>query len=214
MAAANDPQAWFVKYQDMDRSDGKDVITPGGFERLCEELGYDMEAVEPMVLLWKLNAVELGTVELGGWVSGLQEMGVTDVDGLRDAVGATVASFDSKPALFKAFYRRVYDYLLVGKQRMVSAEYVVAVLPVVARKTWVMEKFVAFLEARGDRVKAINRDQWQSLLELSRSLQPDLANYSKDDAWPSLLDDFVDWLGECAATPAPAAAAAAAAAVA
>ncbi|KAJ2709751.1 DCN1-like protein 5 [Coemansia spiralis] len=212
MPAANDPQAWFVKYQDLDRSDGKDLIAPDGFERLCEELGYDMEAIEPMVLLWKLNAAELGTVELGGWVSGLREMDVADVDGLRNAVAAVVASFDSDPAQFKAFYRKVYDYLLVGKQRMVSAEYVAAVLPVVARKTWVMEKFVAFLDARSDRVKAINRDQWQSLLELSRALKADLSNYNKDDAWPALLDDFVDWLGQGTRTPAPASAPAAAAA--
>ncbi|KAJ2159613.1 DCN1-like protein 5 [Coemansia sp. RSA 552] len=190
-----DPESWFATYQDLDRSDGKSVIMPDGFERLCQALGFDMEGIEPMVLLWKLNGSELGTVEYSEWEAGIRDMGVRTDDALKAAIGKTLLQLSTDPAVFRAFYRRVFGYLQVGLQRYISSEYVMAVLPVLAPDNWVFQKFVEFLQAN-DRVKAVNRDQWQSLLELSRSLDQDLSNYSKDDAWPTLFDDFVDWMAK------------------
>ncbi|KAJ2127914.1 DCN1-like protein 5, partial [Coemansia sp. RSA 788] len=69
----------------------------------------------------------------------------------------------------------------------------VAVLPVVTGNSWVFEKFVKYLQANSDSIKVISRDQWQSLLELSKALSPDLSNYSNEDAWPAMFDGFVDW---------------------
>ncbi|KAJ2816971.1 DCN1-like protein 5, partial [Coemansia erecta] len=71
---------------------------------------------------------------------------------------------------------------------------VVAVLPVITGNNWVFVQFVKYLEAKSDSIKAISRDQWQSLLELSKSLNTDLANYSQDDAWPAMFDKFVVWM--------------------
>ncbi|PIA18944.1 defective in cullin neddylation 1 [Coemansia reversa NRRL 1564] len=177
----------------MDRDDGKNMIAPEGFEKLCEKLGYNMEDIKPMILLWKLNGVELGTIEYTGWDTGLREMKAKNEDELQKAINDTLKGFDKDPAQFKAFYRRLFDYLLVEKQKFVSSEYATAMLSLVTDKGWVFAKFVEFLEANKDDVKVINRDQWQSLLEMSRVIKPDLSNYSKDDAWPGLFDRFVDW---------------------
>ncbi|KAJ2083631.1 DCN1-like protein 5 [Coemansia sp. RSA 988] len=194
MAKGDDIQSWFLQYQDMDRDDGKNIIAPEGFEKLCDKLGYSMEDINPMVLLWKLNGLELGTIEYTGWESGLREMKVKNEDELRQAIDDTLKRFDKDPVHFKAFYRRLFDYLRVGKQKFISSEYATAMLSLVADKGWAFPKFVEFLEANKDNVEIINRDQWQSLLELSKVIKPDLSNYSKEDAWPGLFDRFVDWI--------------------
>ncbi|KAJ2849212.1 DCN1-like protein 5 [Coemansia brasiliensis] len=191
MVAGNELQKWFNENQE--HKDGRAVIMPEGFERLCEALEFDMDGIEPMVLLWQLNGVELGTVELEGWEKGLDEMGVRDLSGLKMAIENTVEAFKTNSELFKTFYRKMFDYLRQDKQKSITAEYAVAVLPVITSNMWVFEKFVEFLKANDDKIKTISRDQWQSLLALSRNLEPDMSNYSKDDAWPTMFDDFVDW---------------------
>ncbi|KAJ2815865.1 DCN1-like protein 5, partial [Coemansia erecta] len=117
MKKGNDLQAWFIEYQDLERSDGRAVIMPDGFERLCEALEFDMEGIEPMVLLWRLNGVELATVEFEGWESGMRAMNVSDITGLKAAIGDSVKGFEKDPAQFKSFYRRVFDYLRGEQQR-------------------------------------------------------------------------------------------------
>ncbi|GER25780.1 defective in cullin neddylation protein [Striga asiatica] len=51
-----------------------------------------------------------------------------------------------------------------------------------------VDSFVQFLKIQSD-YKVMNMDQWKSFLRF-----PDLRNYDTCEAWPLLLDNFVDWL--------------------
>ncbi|KAJ1944129.1 DCN1-like protein 5, partial [Linderina macrospora] len=66
-------------------------------------------------------------------------------------------------------------------------------LQLIAAHIPVVAKFVGFLGDEACKTKVINKDQWSSLLELSRSLRPDMSNYDDNGAWPVLFDDFVEW---------------------
>lgn len=69
-----------------------------------------------------------------------------------------------------------------------------AMLSLLLNKTWALfAEFEEFLqEPKSPRV--INKDQWNNIYEFSRTINLDLSNYSIDGAWPTLLDDFVDFL--------------------
>lgn len=69
-----------------------------------------------------------------------------------------------------------------------------AMLSLLLSKTWpLFSEFEEFLEEpKSPRV--INKDQWINIYEFSRTINLDLSNYSIDGAWPTLLDDFVDFL--------------------
>lgn len=69
-----------------------------------------------------------------------------------------------------------------------------AMLSLLLSKTWpLFAEFDEFLqEPKSPRV--INKDQWINIYEFSRTINLDLSNYSIDGAWPTLLDDFVDFL--------------------
>ncbi|KAJ2891546.1 DCN1-like protein 5 [Coemansia aciculifera] len=187
-------EAWFTEYQDFDRDDGKQLIGPEGFQRLCGALKYDIEGIEPLVLSWKLDAVELGTVEWESWDRAVQLMGVTDNAGLRRAIDGVVKKFNSDHVLYRGFYRKVFDYLKPPKQRLVTVENVKPVLPVITNKHWLFVRFVEFLEAQGSAIVSLTRDQWNLLLDLSKSVDSTFSSYSKEEAWPSLFDDFYDWV--------------------
>lgn len=52
--------------------------------------------------------------------------------------------------------------------------------------------FIHFLDDSGTRY--LNLDQWMNFASFCRTISyPDMANYSPDDCWPCVLDDFVVW---------------------
>ncbi|KAJ2567352.1 DCN1-like protein 5, partial [Coemansia sp. RSA 1836] len=184
---------WFAEFQDFDRDDGKQLIGPEGFQRLCEALKYDIEGIEPLVLSWKLDAVELGTVEWESWDRTVRLMGVADNAALRRVIDAAVQNFKTDQTSYRDFYRKVFDYLKPPKQRLIQVENAKAVLPVITNNQWLFVRFVEFLEAQGSAITSLTRDQWNLLLDLSKSVDANFSNYSKEEAWPSLFDEFYDW---------------------
>ncbi|KAJ2492652.1 DCN1-like protein 5 [Coemansia sp. RSA 2050] len=201
MATQSSREAWFSQYQDLDRDDGKQLIGPDGFVRLCEALKYSMDGLEPLVLLWKLGAKELGTVELESWDREVRAMGVTDNAALKSAVDVVVDKFKTDLALckdfaaYKDFYRQVFLYLRSQNQRIL-VETAKTALPLITNQHWLFMRFVEFLEAQGPKMTTMTRDQWNLLLDLSRSVDAKFSGYSKEEAWPSLFDDFYDWIRE------------------
>ncbi|KAI8325462.1 DUF298-domain-containing protein [Martensiomyces pterosporus] len=192
MPRAATAEPWFAQYEDADAADGKRAISPEGFERLCSALGLDLESVEPLVLLWKLNSTRLGYIEIKEWSDGIHAMQVQDQEQLRATIDSTVRQLDVDKPLFKEFYRKTFDFFKADGQKSVSAEDAQTALPLVAGGNWLIPKFAEYLREK-EPVKIVNRDQWSSLLELSKSVKPDFSNYDENGAWPVLFDGFVEW---------------------
>lgn len=55
------------------------------------------------------------------------------------------------------------------------------------------KKFGEFLR-QTKSYKVINKDQWACFLEFSRNVKKDLSNYDNSEAWPLLIDEFVEFI--------------------
>ncbi|KAJ2662922.1 DCN1-like protein 5 [Coemansia sp. RSA 1200] len=188
---------WFNQYKDPDTSRGEEKITPEGYQKLCESLGYSMEGIEALVLTWKLGSKDMGTITYQNWESGLRQMGVSDAKELKQNIDYTVAGFSSDVTSYRSFYRSVFNFLKLESQRTADVEDVKAVLPVVVGgDSWVVPRFIEFLDESGDKIKSITRDQWQLFPNLVEFLctTDAVAGYNTDDSWPKLYDDFVTWV--------------------
>ncbi|KAJ1800037.1 DCN1-like protein 5 [Coemansia sp. RSA 2399] len=196
MSAEKKLKTWFDKYKDSGVAGDEEMITPEGYQKLCESLGYDMEGIEALVLMWKLGSKNLGTITYQNWESGLKEMDVSTPTALKRAIGSELAGFSRDPRTYKAFYRSTFNFLKSESQRTADVEFVKAVLPVVMRDNRMVSSFIEFLDENGETIKSITRDQWQLLPDLAAFLQGpgDLASYNTDDSWPKLYDDFVVWM--------------------
>ncbi|GBE82679.1 hypothetical protein SCP_0410640 [Sparassis crispa] len=56
----------------------------------------------------------------------------------------------------------------------------------------VMKEMLEFINDKGT-YKGVNKDLWSMILEFCRTIQPDLSNYDADGAWPTMIDNFVEW---------------------
>ena len=57
-----------------------------------------------------------------------------------------------------------------------------------------VDKLITYLKYQNE-YKVINMDQWMGFLRFSNEINfPLLDNYDPDQAWPLILDNFVEWL--------------------
>ena len=56
-----------------------------------------------------------------------------------------------------------------------------------------IDPFIEFLKESEANIKCLNKDQWDIFYEFSRTMDDNFTGYSDTAAWPSLLDEYVEW---------------------
>lgn len=161
-------------------------------EKFCEDLGVEPENIVMLVLAYKMQARQMGFFTQSEWLKGLSDLqcdSVTKLQHKSDQLRNTL----SDSLVFKGIYRYAYDFARDKDQRSMEMETARAMLHLLLGKHWqLFSQFSQFLEQ--SKYKVINKDQWCNILEFSRTISHDLANYDVDGAWPVMLDEFVEWL--------------------
>jgi DCN1-like protein 1/2 len=96
---------------------------------------------------------------------------------------------------FREFYRFCFKFNREGaEKKTLEKEMVGQLLPMIlGDRSAFTSRFVTFLATAP--MARVSADEWNSFLEFSKEFgEKGLGAYdSSDGAWPSLLDDFVDW---------------------
>ncbi|XP_063242562.1 DCN1-like protein 5 isoform X2 [Bacillus rossius redtenbacheri] len=180
---------WFHEYTSPDEPD---VLGPEGMEKFCEDIAVEPENVVMLVLAWKMNARQMGFFTQEEWLKGLSELQCDSISKLQGKLDY-LRSLLNDQVSFKSIYRYAYDFARDKDQRSMDVDTAKAMLQLLLGKHWpLFSHFSCFLDQ--SKYKVINKDQWCNILEFSRSISPDLANYDVDGAWPVMLDEFVEWL--------------------
>ena len=64
-------QSLFKAYAD---EDDADTISAENFERLCNDAKVPMEGPMPLILLWHMDAQDLGSIKRDQWTNALQDL--------------------------------------------------------------------------------------------------------------------------------------------
>jgi len=99
--------------------------------------------------------------------------------------------FFNNQNMFKQVYRFTFSYACDETKSMGLDLAVPLLKMVMCNKFELTQKFCKYLKEQ-NTYKRLNLDQWTSFLELCYTVSADFSNYDQD-AWPTLLDDFVNW---------------------
>ncbi|GAA5947454.1 hypothetical protein JCM3765_001684 [Sporobolomyces pararoseus] len=119
-----------------------------------------------------------------------------DEDGERIIAGRaqTPPTTNSKKDQFSSFYEFLFPFLKEEGQKSLPKDMAITVLSIVLGEKYKLGKeFAEFAQEQGDKFKSVSQDVWTQLLEFIESVGEDLKGWSEMDAWPSTIDQFVEW---------------------
>ncbi|KAL7221767.1 hypothetical protein ACSBR1_023667 [Camellia fascicularis] len=133
-----------------------------------------------------------------GWQRGLKALTVDTVNKLKNAL-LELENEVRMPPNFADFYSFAFQYCLTeDKQKGIDVECICELLDIVMGSQFPSQValFTKYLKIQND-YKVINMDQWTSFLRFCSQISfPDLKNYDTTEAWPLILDDFVECMRE------------------
>lgn len=190
-ASATKITSIFNKYKDSD-----DEIGIAGTINYLKDL--DTEPEEPVVLTLacKLESPGEGRFSKSGFVNGWKNLGADTLAGMKEQVDIYKRELvDRQSTTFEQTYEFTFKYNLQEGQRMLPLETAMAYWGLLLEgKFSKLDQWLEFVSQ--EYKKSISRDTWKMVLEFARYVDedPTLANYDPEGAWPSVIDEFVDYV--------------------
>jgi hypothetical protein len=182
-------EALFTHYQN---DDG--IIDLDGIERFCNDLGLDPLDALFFVLCWHFDPQKACYFGREEFVEGLLKLNCTTLQELKKNLSRLKKDLDNTTTL-----TQIYEYAFFfakddPSQKFLPIETAKQLLnTLLAKKYPIIKEFIRFLERENNEYNVINYDQWRMLLKFSLEIRPDLSNYNPNDAWPVMIDEFVEW---------------------
>ncbi|KAJ7092420.1 defective in Cullin neddylation protein 1 [Mycena belliarum] len=207
--------ALFDKYKDPDGAE----ITVDGTIRLCEDLQVDPEDVVLLAVAYELKSPRVGEWSRAGWLEGWKNIGCDTIPTMTAALGRLRTQLGQDAAYFTKVYNHTFEFAKVEGQRSIGIDTAQAfwglLLPhgmtggalshvdasgdsaMDGSAGWRAEHvewWFEFLQERGG--KGVSKDTWVMFLDFARTIDARFATYDAEGAWPSTIDDFVEWARE------------------
>jgi len=188
-------QVLFERYCDLVE---EDCISVSGLENLCEDLGLQPDDFLLLLLAWQCNAATMCRLTRSEFVTGCRLLKATTTDGILSRLKDLAIDIHRDRNKFRDMYRWAYSFALDASilQRSLPVDIAVAMWKLVFSGTNEVPKilpcWLEFLEKRDD-IHSISRDTWEMFLVFMTKIGDNLDSYDESEAWPSLLDDFVEY---------------------
>ncbi|CAK8563543.1 unnamed protein product [Lathyrus sativus] len=174
------------------------LIDPDGIEALCKDVNVDHTDVRMLILAWKLKAEKQGYFTKDEWRKGLKCLGVDTHPKLKKAINGLKKEV-TVPECFEDFYSYAFQYCLTeDKQRSIDIETICELLTVVLGSEFPSQVnlLIEYLKIQND-YRALTRDHWGSFYRFFKEVSfTELQKYDSSQAWPVIIDNFVEWLKE------------------
>lgn len=124
-------------------------------------------------------------------------LSATSISEMKVAVEHMKEQMQNNPAYFKNVYRFTYTYILPPNTRSLPTESAIAYWELLL--TGRFQKLTEWNEfILNVYKKSISKDTWNMILEFANYIpnDPDLENYDLEASWPSVIDEFVEYLKE------------------
>ncbi|SMY21545.1 unnamed protein product [Zymoseptoria tritici ST99CH_1A5] len=192
----------FDKYRD-DPRNSPDEINIEGTGKLLGDLDIDLSDVSAFIFSEIVQSPSLGLITREGFVDGWSEAGTDKLPQMRNIVLQRRSELPTDKEMFKNVYNHTFVLALQEKQKGLPMEIamefwrVLLTAPSFDWRTdstpW-LEWWFEFYEAKVK--KAVNKDLWKQTLTFAYETKKDdsLSFWSEESSWPSVLDEFVEWV--------------------
>eukprot|EP00667_Euglena_gracilis_P019184 EG_transcript_20537 len=189
-------QALFDRYAQVSGAlvDGEACIAGAGLTLLERDFGWPADNhCTYFALRYCLNRQRVDRVTRLEWLQGFAHLRCDTVEKAKRRLVHYQVSLKADRPAFQAFFSYVFRCLNLRGLRCIDVAVAQrALLAVVGEFSPFTLTFCQFLNEASHR--GLNADQWRNFLAFSLHVRPDFSNYDLHDAWPSVFDEYVEWL--------------------
>ncbi|CAO1307586.1 unnamed protein product [Diamesa hyperborea] len=177
----------FEEYKD----ENDDTILSEGIEKLCSDLGYSPDEFPILVLAFCLDAKQMCCFTKQEFIYGVKKLNATTISELKMRLIQIIEKLQTDMELFKQLYRFTFRFGLEYGHRILNIDMAIILWRLVytIHAPDVLDRWLSFLE--NENIRGIQRDTWLMFLNFSESF--DINLYDDNEAWPSLMDSFVEF---------------------
>ncbi|GJE88982.1 defective in Cullin neddylation protein 1 [Phanerochaete sordida] len=207
----------FDQYKDADG----DEISADGTLKFCEDLAVDPEDVVLLAVAYELKSPRMGEWTRKGWVDGWKAVGADSIPTMKTALLRLRDKLGSDPGYFQKVYNYTFEFSRPPGQRSLGMDMAKPFWGLLlphglqggalshtpstrdgdgddrmggVEEGWqdaYMEWWFDFLDEK--KLKGVSKDVWQMFLEFVRTIDAKFEKYDAEAAWPSTIDDFVEY---------------------
>ncbi|KAB7495248.1 DCN1-like protein 3, partial [Armadillidium nasatum] len=180
----------FEQYKD----ENCDAILAEGIVKLCLDLDVKPDDFKVLLLAWKFGAETMCKFTREEFVNGCKLLKADSVKGIQLKFNDLILEVQN-PDKFKDLYRFTFKFGLDSEsgQRILPVDISILLWKLVftLKEPSILNRWIQFLEQHPS-IRGISRDTWYMFLNFAETVADDLSLYDDTEAWPSLLDDFVE----------------------
>ncbi|KAJ6244964.1 rp42 related [Anaeramoeba flamelloides] len=181
----------FEKY-----SDNKEEINPEGVENFLTDCEIDLMEIEALIFSWHLNASKMGSYSKEEFCDGLYRLKCDSVQAVKKRKSTFPKDIKAENK-FKDFYNFVFTFAKEDpRHKFLSIDIGVFLWKLLLPgKFKLLDKWLEYLQRDENKNKTISEDLWKNVLHFSKNVKT-LEDYDPFEAYPVMIDEFVEWLQE------------------
>jgi len=188
----------FDKYIVFESDKEEDLLKDSGIIKYSQDMEIAEESDPTLLLIaWKLNVNQptVWTFSRQEFVQGWDKFKCYTLEQMRQQTKKWREELKNEET-FKLFYNFVFDYLREDKKILSVEEALITWELLEINKRWpLMDQWVSWLQEKEKKEKsAVTRDLWRLFLKFILANPTSISTYDEDGCWPSVIDDFVDYL--------------------
>lgn len=194
----------FDKYRE-DAAESPDTLNMNGTMKYFQDIGVSLDGLDFLIVAELIQAPTIGEISRTGFVDGWSAANCDTLDKMKTHVVGLKQSMPSDKNAFVKVYNYTFQFAKAGNQKTLPLDDAITFWDVVfnsplsavkwktSNSPWV-DWWFEFLNSEYKR--AINKDIWVQTLKFAQQTLQDeaITFWNEESSWPSVIDDFVQWV--------------------